>query len=85
MSFHATKRKELLYQLVIIPLWASYLVRGYAWKTILGSDGVLNGVLRFTHATDLLLAIQNSVNQHVTIGHQITLARFTFCSTAPSR
>ena len=51
VSFHAAKRKDLLYQLVIIPLWASYLVRGYAWKTILGSDGVLNGFLQFLHIT----------------------------------
>jgi spermidine/putrescine transport system permease protein len=51
VSFHAARRKELLYQLVIIPLWASYLVRGYAWKTILGSDGVLNGFLQFLHIT----------------------------------
>ncbi len=51
LSFHAAKRKELLYQLVIIPLWASYLVRGYAWKTILGSDGVLNGFLQYLHIT----------------------------------
>jgi spermidine/putrescine transport system permease protein len=51
LSFHAAKRKDLLYQLVIIPLWASYLVRGYAWKTILGSDGVLNGFLQYLHIT----------------------------------
>jgi spermidine/putrescine transport system permease protein len=51
LSFHATKRKDLLYQLVIIPLWASYLVRGYAWKTILGTDGVLNSLLQFLHIT----------------------------------
>ena len=51
VSFHAPRRKDLLYQLVIIPLWASYLVRGYAWKTILGSDGVLNGFLQFLHMT----------------------------------
>ncbi|MGH9714667.1 MAG: ABC transporter permease [Candidatus Acidiferrales bacterium] len=51
VSFHAARRKELLYQLVIIPLWASYLVRGYAWKTILGSDGVLNGFLQYLHIT----------------------------------
>jgi spermidine/putrescine transport system permease protein len=51
LSFHAGKRKDLLYQLVIIPLWASYLVRGYAWKTILGSDGVLNGLLQYLHIT----------------------------------
>jgi spermidine/putrescine transport system permease protein len=51
LSFHAGPRKELLYQLVIVPLWVSYLVRGYAWKTILGSDGVLNGFLQFLHVT----------------------------------
>ena len=49
LSFRATRRKDLLYQLVIIPLWVSYLVRGYAWKTILGSDGVLNGFLEYLH------------------------------------
>lgn len=49
LSFRATLRKDLLYQLVIIPLWVSYLVRGYAWKTILGSDGVLNGFLQYFH------------------------------------
>jgi len=51
LSFHAGPRKELLYQLVIVPLWVSYLVRGYAWKTILGSDGVLNGFLHYLHIT----------------------------------
>ena len=51
MSFHAGPRKELFYQLVIVPLWVSYLVRGYAWKTILGSDGVLNGFLQYLHIT----------------------------------
>jgi spermidine/putrescine transport system permease protein len=49
LSFRASRRKDLFYQLVIIPLWVSYLVRGYAWKTILGSDGVLNGFLQYLH------------------------------------
>jgi len=51
LAFHAGARKELLYQLVVVPLWVSYLVRGYAWKTILGSDGVLNGFLQYLHIT----------------------------------
>jgi spermidine/putrescine transport system permease protein len=51
LSFRAGVRKELLYQLVIVPLWVSYLVRGYAWKTILGTEGVLNGFLRYLHLT----------------------------------
>src|ERR1039458_2630290 len=59
VSFIAHARKELLYQLVIIPLWVSYLVRAYAWKTILGSDGVLNTLLQYTgvvrHPVEFLL------------------------------
>ena len=59
LSFRAGARKELLYQLVIIPLWVSYLVRAYAWKTILGSDGVLNTLLQYLlvtrHPLDFLL------------------------------
>ncbi|MFN7996834.1 MAG: ABC transporter permease [Bryobacteraceae bacterium] len=59
VSFRAHVRKELLYQLVIIPLWVSYLVRAYAWKTILGSDGVLNTLLQYTglarHPVEFLL------------------------------
>ncbi len=51
LSFHAGRRKNVLYQLVIIPLWVSYLVRAYAWKTILGTDGVLNTLLQYLHLT----------------------------------
>jgi spermidine/putrescine transport system permease protein len=49
LSFRAARKKELLYQMVIIPLWVSYLVRAYAWKTILGSEGVLNTLLQYLH------------------------------------
>ena len=48
LSFRSRK-KELFYQLVIVPLWVSYLVRAYAWKTILGSEGVLNTLLQYVH------------------------------------
>jgi len=58
LSFRSRK-KELLYQLVIFPLWVSYLVRAYAWKTILGSDGVLNTLLLYVgvikHPAEFLL------------------------------
>jgi putative spermidine/putrescine transport system permease protein len=30
---------------VLMPLWASYLVKVYAWRTILSSDGILNWAL----------------------------------------
>jgi spermidine/putrescine transport system permease protein len=50
LSFNS-RHKNLLFQLIIVPLWVSYLVRAYAWKTILGSDGVLNTLLQFMHVT----------------------------------
>ena len=46
---YRVRRKSLALLLVIIPLWSSYLVRAYAWRTILGNDGVLNTFLIWTH------------------------------------
>ncbi|MBE9180109.1 ABC transporter permease [Oculatella sp. LEGE 06141] len=37
--------RPLLTILVILPLWSSYLVRVFAWKIILGYNGVLNTAL----------------------------------------
>jgi ABC-type spermidine/putrescine transport system permease subunit I len=37
--------RTLLTLLVILPLWSSYLVRVFAWKIILGYNGVLNSAL----------------------------------------
>lgn len=34
-----------LYALVVVPLWASYLLRAYAWRVILGQHGVLASFL----------------------------------------
>ncbi|MES2695431.1 MAG: ABC transporter permease [Verrucomicrobiota bacterium] len=33
--------------LVMIPFWTSFLIRTYAWITILKSEGMLNGLLRY--------------------------------------
>jgi spermidine/putrescine transport system permease protein len=35
----------LLLLLVVFPLWSSYLIRVFAWKTILGTNGILNSFL----------------------------------------
>ncbi|MDH3687853.1 MAG: ABC transporter permease [Gammaproteobacteria bacterium] len=39
------RTRTFLYFAVIVPLWVSYLLRAYTWKTILGSEGVLNSFL----------------------------------------
>ncbi len=45
IAIYGGKWKPLLILLVIIPSWASYLIRLYALKTMLGSSGVINGLL----------------------------------------
>ena len=37
--------RNILVVAVLTPLWASYLVKAYAWRTILGEQGVLNWLL----------------------------------------
>lgn len=41
--------RSLLYLLVLMPLWSSYVVRVYAWKLILAKEGVLNWFLSKLH------------------------------------
>src|ERR671911_25313 len=47
-----TKHRELLLMLVVFPLWSSYLVRAFAWKTILGTNGILNTFLQWVGVID---------------------------------
>ncbi|MFT3983399.1 MAG: ABC transporter permease [Lachnospiraceae bacterium] len=44
-----TKRKAILYMLVIIPFWTNSLIRIYGWRTFLGTNGWLNTVLTGLH------------------------------------
>lgn len=41
-----------MYIAVIAPLWVSYLLRAYTWKTILGSEGILNSALVWSGLLD---------------------------------
>jgi spermidine/putrescine transport system permease protein len=47
-----TRHRQLMLMLVIFPLWSSYLVRAFAWRTILGTNGVLNSFLTWTGVID---------------------------------
>ena len=47
-----SKRKALLYMLVIIPFWTNSLIRIYGWRTFLGTSGWMNQFLQFFHLTD---------------------------------
>jgi putative spermidine/putrescine transport system permease protein len=38
-------RQSLLVVAVLVPLWSSYLVKAFAWRTILSEEGILNWAL----------------------------------------
>jgi putative spermidine/putrescine transport system permease protein len=42
----APRMRGLLIAAVLTPLWASYLVKAYAWRTMLSADGVVNWALQ---------------------------------------
>jgi spermidine/putrescine transport system permease protein len=45
IRYHAGRLDRLVLGLIIAALFASYLVRIYAWRTMLGTDGVINSGL----------------------------------------
>jgi spermidine/putrescine transport system permease protein len=47
-----TKVQKLFLLLVIMPFWSSFLVRIFAWKTLLHPDGMLRKTLTFLHIID---------------------------------
>jgi spermidine/putrescine transport system permease protein len=61
----SARLRLVLYMAVIAPLWVSYLLRAYIWKTILGNEGVLNSFLIWSGLiegpTDILLYNQFSM------------------------
>jgi spermidine/putrescine transport system permease protein len=46
IAFRGGRYKNLLLGLVVIPLFATFLVRTFAWKTIVADEGTLVGLLR---------------------------------------
>ena len=45
LTFVLPKRREILYFLVVLSLFGGYLVRIYAWRTMLGREGLINKAL----------------------------------------
>ena len=45
MRAATTRRQRIMLFCVLLPFWISVLVRSFAWLTLLGGHGVLNGLL----------------------------------------
>jgi putative spermidine/putrescine transport system permease protein len=57
----ATPRlRAVLFVLVLLPLWSSYLVRVYAWRLILSHDGALNWTLGKLHFGSVSVGYSNT-------------------------
>jgi putative spermidine/putrescine transport system permease protein len=61
MARLASRRlRATLFVLVLLPLWSSYLVRIYAWRTILAKQGALNWALNGIGLPDAGFAYTNT-------------------------
>lgn len=49
-------RRNRLLILVMVPFWTSFLIRAYAWMTILSHDGLLNSLLTATRVIPVVFS-----------------------------
>ena len=49
MARSSDKTQKVLLTLIMIPMWMNFLIRTYAWMTILQDTGILNSLLRALH------------------------------------
>jgi len=47
LSKMAPQYRTFAVMLFVLPMWMNFLLRTYAWMTILGKNGVINGILSF--------------------------------------
>lgn len=48
MANASEKKQRIMLVLIMIPMWMNFLIRTYAWMTILQDTGILNGLLGLT-------------------------------------
>ena len=49
MARSPSRVQKTMVTLIMIPMWMNFLIRTYAWMTILQDTGILNGLLDFIH------------------------------------
>ena len=71
VAFHVHRNKMMWIVLMTLPFWTSYLLRVFAWKVVLGYEGVINSALMVTGLIDkpleFLLYSQSAVV--ITLAH----------------
>jgi spermidine/putrescine transport system permease protein len=71
VAFHVKKYKFVWLILLTIPFWTSYLLRVFAWKVILGYEGVINsGLIQLGLITEPLeFLLYNPTAVVITLAH----------------
>jgi spermidine/putrescine transport system permease protein len=60
IALRAGRHRSVCLVLLMLPFWTSYLVRTYAWMTLLQTEGVINGFLLNLHLIDAPLQMLNT-------------------------
>ncbi len=60
IAMHGGRYKNALIAAIVVPFFASYLIRMYAWKALLSDDGVVNSVLRDLGLSDGITFLNTS-------------------------
>ena len=71
LAFRVTRHKVIWLVLISIPFWTSYLLRIFAWKVILGFNGVVNSALMYLGLINqpLDFILYNSTSVVITLTH----------------
>jgi ABC-type spermidine/putrescine transport system permease subunit I len=72
LARRVTRWRAALIILVLIPFWTSFLIRTYAWMSILARNGVINSVLRW------LGVIQQPIQLLYTVGAVVVAGIYLF-------
>ncbi|GIK58957.1 MAG: ABC transporter permease [Chloroflexota bacterium] len=60
VRYTSRRRRAILYLLILLPLWSSYIIRVYSWKLILAKEGIISwfvGQLGLTAVLDWILQL----------------------------
>ena len=78
MAQKAGRWKNILLVLVIAPFFTSFLIRTLAWQTILSDNGLVAGLARSTHFTDLLQLVNLTNNDSLLNSRFAVIAGLTY-------
>ncbi|PWN02969.1 ABC transporter permease [Nocardioides silvaticus] len=60
IALHGGRYKNALIAAIVVPFFASYLIRMYAWKALLSDDGLVNSALRNLGLSDGITFLNTS-------------------------